>query len=46
MCSLVLEVVSLREEERWFVNNSSFVLDFNKVRDVLCNFRFNEEIIR
>lgn len=46
MCRLASEAVSFREEERWLANNSSSVSDLNKVRDVLCNSRPNEEIIR
>jgi len=44
MNSLASEAVSFREE-RWLANNSSPVSDLNKVRDVLCNSRPNEEII-
>ena len=46
MCSLASEAVSFREEKRWLANNSSSVSDLTEVRDVLCNSRPNEEIIR
>ena len=46
VCSLASEAVSFREEESWPANNSSSVSDLTKVRDVLCNSRPNEEIIR